>query len=695
MISLFTIAAILLLLTMLPGAILCRAVGTNWTWACILSPITGLALLTCICQAYAIVGVKASPISVFAPALLIPLFTFITVKGKIKQIDLPRVHPIIPIIYIVIGLLLAYNLFASRIGSPDALFQAYDVTWHINVIQGFIDSGKLTCLGVGPYLSAPDTAIAPVNYSGFYPTAWHMLCALAAMASHATVPTVINASMIAFTGIIFPLSILALISCLFPNNKHMALCGALVCLAFVAFPWFLLVFGPIYSNFAGFCLVPAAMSMFIFSTRNHAKPSERVRLFLLLALGTIGMALCQPNTVFTCVLLLTPYCVTRIYNEIKETTTDNRKAITGSALFALFIIAFWFFCYRLPFLQPTVTHVWKAYAWTWQEIVNILTLQYTFGFCYETAAQYALGTLVIIGFVCVLYKPGKRWISASYCLACFALIVASTRSDEFKQFIAGFWYTDPMRLASVCAIAAIPLAAVGSEWIYQQVLNLCIAYNNKKQSATNNRLIACTLSILLIIVNFMPGFNLAGLHRKYTDEEYKKYYKMEDRDRPNKSFHTTYGDFREVISDTYRLKDPLDSKEKAFLDKVQQEIPKGSVVINDPMDGSFLAYGTNGIRVYYRNFVGFGSTSETKDSRAIRTNLASYKSDTSVKKAVDNIDARYVLTMHGKKSQAGFIDLRKNYKPKLFKGVAAITKDTPGFKLVLESRGMALYEIER
>lgn len=154
----------------------------------------------------------------------------------VSPLEFPWVKLWVPLLYVLIGAALGYNLFVSRIGSFGALFHAYDVTWHLSVIQSFADSGTLTCLRASPYLGASEVAIAPVDYSGFYPAAWHMLCTLITMMIHASVPTVINASMFVFAGIVSPLSSLALLISLFPHENRIGILGAFVCLAFVGFP---------------------------------------------------------------------------------------------------------------------------------------------------------------------------------------------------------------------------------------------------------------------------------------------------------------------------------------------------------------------------------------------------------------------------------------------------------------------------
>ena len=124
-------------------------------------------------------------------------------------------------------------------------------------------------------------------------------------------------------------------------------------------------------------------------------------------------------------------------------------------------------------------------------------------------------------------------------------------------------------------------------------------------------------------------------------------------------------------------------------------MPEGSLVVNNPMDGSFLAYGIYDLRVYYRNFVGFGGDNETDESKAIRLHLSEYATNVEVQEAVEKVDAKYVIVLRGSEDEASFIDLRDDYDPTLFCGITSITEETPGFSLVLKTGFMELYEIER
>lgn len=619
------------------------------------------------------------------------------VNRNARDLKLPQIKPYVPVLCIILGTALGYNLFLSRLDALDALFQAYDVTQHLNLIRAMADSGTFSSINVSPYLTSADQAIAPISTAGFYPAAWHVLCALAVQITGCSVPLVINASMFIICFIAYPLCALALVAVLFGNSKSMQLCGALTSLAFVAFPWNLLTFGPLYANVAGFALMPAVMALFILLLSDGPSFASKLKMSAVLFLSAIGLALCHPNTIFTCIVFLAPYCISRIFTTCKKANVTLVKSLLLCAAFSLICMAFWLVCYNLPVFKDTVSHVWPPYTRVFQVLINVLTLCYNFGFNYETGAQILLGALVLIGIIRALHMNEKRWLAVSYALICFILLVSATRDDELKQILAGFWYTDPMRLAAIAAIAAVPFAALGGNWVFKNTLRLIKAYNVQTSTNQNPIIVGATLGALFLLINFMPEFNFPGLHHEYSEEEMKQYSNIQFRDWP-KSVHTTYGDYRRVIEDTYAYTQPLDAGEEYFLNMLGSEAGgslNNALIINNPMDGSFLAYGTNGLRVYYRNFVGYGGTNETKESRIIREHLCEYASNPEVKAAVEAVDARYVLQLRDGITEAGFINLREDYNEALFSGISSITDETPGFTCIYNVGVLKIYQIDR
>ncbi len=689
----YVASLIFALILLVPGYLALRAIGMGRQASLCCSPLVSISLISVLGQLYAFIGIASNTLSLIAPLVLLTLVALLATKGRVHAFSRPQSNPWVPLVFVVLGIALSYNLFVSRLHEPNELFQAYDLTQHLNTIRAMADSGRFSSIGVSPYLTAADQAIAPVDYATFYPSAWHALCALVVQTCGISAPTVINVSMFVFTGVVFPLGMCAFLRLVFHDERRVVLFGALMTVSFVAFPWLLLAFGPVWPNIAGLTAMPAAMALFVYMTHRETTRSGRVRLAAALLVTVAGMALLHPNTIFTCVVILAPYCVSRIWSarSLEDRTVPVRLATCIS--FVVFCLIVWLICYRLPFLQDIVTHQWNSFARPWQEVVNILTQTYSLGFFSEVTAQLLLGAFVVIGAIRALFTPGRRWMAFSYGLACLICYMGATRNDELQHLFAGFWYTDPMRLGAMASIAAMPLAATGLDWAYETALSLVRGYNRDRGHTTHPALIAAVVAGGFFFVNFMPEFNLPGLHYQYTESDIAFNKKVRDPRDWVKSVHTTFGDYRDIIEDVYAYDAPLDSGEWIFLNRVK-EIVGDELVLNDPMDGSFLAYGYNGLRVYERNFLGFDTDRETEQSRIIRTGLSQIATNDEVREAVEQLGARYVIVMRQDESEYSLINQRGDYKPELFSGISSISLDTPGFTCVYRWGTMCLYEID-
>ena len=172
------------------------------------------------------------------------------------------------------------------------------------------------------------------------------------------------------------------------------------------------------------------------------------------------------------------------------------------------------------------------------------------------------------------------------------------------------------------------------------------------------------------------------------------------------SVHTPFGDFRDHFDRTCQSNVPIALNEQEFLKEVQQVVGPEDLVINNPIDGSYFAYGYTGLRCYYRKIDGFRNldpkpgdapddSSETQESVLIRTRLRDIATDEQVREAVAATGARYVLVMSTVNSEGSFIGGRGGYKPESFSGITSITRETPGFTLVLAQGDLALYRIDK
>lgn len=227
------IIAFLLFVVLLevPGFALCRILGMPRIWSLCIAPLPSIALIAIVGQVLALMGIAGNmPLIAGILAVLLFLAWFLTRRIGLR-FSLPAIPGIAVAIALVLGIALGYNLFLSRLDSPDALFQAYDVTQHLNFIQSMADSGCFSSLDMSPYASAADQAIEPFGESGFYPAAWHVLCALIVQMTGAATMEVINASTFIFSCLVFPLGTIASLSLVFSNERETIISGTLATLA--------------------------------------------------------------------------------------------------------------------------------------------------------------------------------------------------------------------------------------------------------------------------------------------------------------------------------------------------------------------------------------------------------------------------------------------------------------------------------
>ena len=711
--------AILCLLLMVPGFLFLRLFRLPRTWSACIAPIVTIGLVGFVGELYRPLGIPAVPLTVFGPLVALPAAAHLLAAWRnrpngskasfaaasVDRTLLPNISWWVPLLFVAVGLFVSNNVFISELDSPNAVVQHYDVTHHLNIIQSFYDAKSISSIGVSPYLAPADAAIMPYGLAAAYPSGWYALCALLMHASGVSAPVAINASIGVITGVVLPLACLSWAALVFEGFSVSVLAVSLTCSAFATFPWSMLVFGPLYPNLAGFAALPATSALFMLPIRMFMRSgtekgrkisARRIALYAIpFVVASAGQALLHPNTLFSIFLMMAPYCAWCIYD---YNLTARGKGMVQSLIYAaIFVVAcagVWTACFFSPAFEPIVSEYWPGFAYAWQEVINILTQTYVLGFFNEIAAQVILGALALIGWVRCAYEPRMRWLAVSYAAVCFVNFVAACIPNVLiKQFVSGFWYTDSMRLAAMACLLAALLAAHGFAWVYELACFAMRRYNKRLGRATHPVAIATVLAVGFFVQNYMPGFNWPGAHSTLPDTELMDL-RLDGREYDTLTVKTTFGDFRQLLRDIYHNNIPIDEQEREFLDEVATIVPKGALIINNPMDGSFLTYGGLGLRVYYREFGYAGGSTETPQSAIVRTRLRDIATDDEVRAAVDELGAQYVLVLNEFASSWSFIDLRGDFSHEEFAGISEITPETPGFTALLTNGACTLYKID-
>jgi hypothetical protein len=662
----------------LPGYLGFRIANLNRSFSLMAAPVLSVALYALLGNLYSVARIGSNAISIFAILTVLLLVAAFLCMGRRQDRTGEGARIPVPVILFaaIFGLAVGAYVFVLRLPRTDAVFQGWDNVTHLNYIRAFIDSGDWSSLHPTSYLADP--SIQPVEQGGFYPAAWHELCALTVLMSGATVAKAVNAVNYILCSLVYPLGAVAALRMIFGDRSRVLYAGAIVSVSFAQFPWSMLVFGPIYSNLAAFCLVPTAFAVTYASINNLFEHHEAKRYVFMILAVIIALGFLQPSAVFLLAVLLFFYLGHRIYSYCASYRMFGRSISSKACMniFYLVCLVLWIAVYLSPITANMLQWRWLAFTNSWQEIINILTAGYGYGFGQNTPAQLLLALMVTIGLLSALRKPNYQWVVQTYVLACIFCFVDATLDGLLKDVLCSIWYADPSRLASICAIAAMPLAALG----LADTADFCVrklAASRGEQglsaSAVTIGVAACFIALNFARFYAIPGWESAGIVDAYSalDSSAQKFYSIES---------------SEMVATA------LTQEERDFAAKAQEYIPEGSVVINDPSDGSVLLYGLQGVRCYYRGTGGY-RTNETETSKIIRTHLKDIAKNEKVREAVHSIGAKYVLILDSSNKGGSFLNfMGANFD--IFHGIADITDTTPGFKLLLAEGPMRLYEIE-
>ena len=669
-----------LIVLYLPGYFLARAFPFSRFAAVALAPAFSLFVLTVLgIVAFEVVN-PCSPYVLLAALLVVCAIPFaarcVVIRAKggtsktphalISESDSSSLWKIAAL-YVAAALVLVALTFCLPMGDPASFSRNDDTCVHLSIIRSFIDSGTFSALHTGSFLDQG-------FFEGFYPAEWHVLVAVVAPFFGNDVALTANASIVAFTSVVFPLSICLLMWRLFGEKRVFVIGGALMSVAFSGFPWGYVVFGQLLPNMVSFMMVPLALVlvMELFGLRYSASTAsvhgtyslgERAKLFVALVLCLGAIVLAQPNGAFTFGIGAVLYGISRIFYQ-----PGSERAVVSAKHVALAVAVFavacgvWFVMYKAPFMQAVVTSNWEATL----SPVEAVACGLMFMFTVRQGAQPFLSVMVLVGVIYMLKHRRHLWITVAYA-ASFALYIISVSTDgALKQLLTGFWYTDYNRLGAMAALFAIPLAGVG--------VACCVSWLQKVLRASGAKPLAVGIVVVLFAAcQFIP------LHVGYGG---------------NKIYLGLTG-IQNQIHQRYSWDNTLTTEENDFVKEAMELVPEGEMVVNMPQDGSCWIYGVDGINTMYRRMANAGSrpSYQSKDVALVRTKLDEVATNSKVQQMLEKYNAHYLLLLDDS-SSANPTKGNLRYDPESWTGIESVTENTPGFTLLLSEDDMRFYEIE-
>ena len=665
----FVIAVVVAVaLLYVPGSLALRATGLSAPLAVACAPFVSVFLYAAIGIALKAAGVVTSWVTLLAIALMLAGATYALSRarggGETLALGPSRVSLrggwLVLACYVAVGVLVGVCCFLSVMDGPESFPRQIDTVFHLARIRAYAESGTFSVLdatncfpdGVGYGAALPGV---------FYPAAWHVVGAMVYQATGFAVSLVLNALDFVFAAVVFPASMYVLLSYVFDDCPKVVALGSLVAVAFVAFPWRLLTFGLLCSNLASFAMAPAVAACFACLIDPVRGARHRLGLLAAFVVGCCGLAVTQPNAIFTIAVLLWPLCAWRVAGLADRLHVSDRarplaRVVLVVAFLALATVA-WVALYRAPFMSGVLSIDWWPTYGKGEAAVELLLLAYR-----DPMRQVALAILVVVGGLYTLRERRYLWLSLSYAsmLAIHFLVVAT--DGRWKHLLAGFWYRDPFRTAASCAILAIPLAALGLYAICRAVAAVR-AQPSAKRSSVAVPVIAVTAVCVLVYGVALPGEG-ASAFSLITATNTSEY------DMENNPY--------------------LDATELSFAERCKAVVGD-DLVYNFPEDGSAFLYGAVGLHTYYRSLNADFDEGEPAASRTLRLHLNEIGTNANVAAAARDAGVGYVLLL-----DVGEADVQPHfltYDATEWAGVNAVGDDTPGLENVLSEGDMRLYRV--
>lgn len=620
--------------------------------------------------------------------------------GWVPSVEQPSLWAIA--LYAAVGCALFAFLFLRNAGGFDWFLQFNDNSAHLTRIRAMVDgatTSPIRTMMYGSNVLSNQTPFDPASSgfsapSSFYPVAYHNVAALVLATGVAPIAVVQNAVNAAFTAVVYPLGVCALISQITDGNGRAVLLGAVACGASYVFPLRALTIHQNYPNVAAFCCIPLVVALMVAacSVDDGAEKGERSVRFSLVPLALwlvslLGIVDLHPNAAIVCAMVAGCFIMGRIVpawaRTLPRKATSVLMFVCAEAGVLLVCLSLWLICLVSPLFQSTV-----SFLWTWTvPTSDALGLVASLGLRVPVA-QPLLAATVVIGLVWCVSHRGQGWVALVYGVLVAVFFANAVGTPTVKRIFAGFFYTDPDRTAALVGLWASIVAVFG---LYAVVRSLVWVVRLVSEHVLGRegvpRAVPWVIAVVVCMLFSVGNYGEALAVDSYPVNNDHSYIDPSE-DLPGGAFAWQEWELRwhadPYYSMFYRRCDA------DFMDRVVSITGADDLIVNIPLDGSMYAYPLDDANVLYKREL---TDEDSATSREIRLRLDEYAENPDVQKAVEELGAKYVLQLSGKTAEgANYSDYAGN-RSEDWVGISSITPETPGFELLLNDGPMNLYRI--
>lgn len=550
-------------LVFIPGLIVALSVRFRGFSALALAPVFSTAVSGTFAVIAGAAGIPWNPVTFASSAVLTAAVGFgLTTLIRRQTIGAPNetvpvafgLRELAPFAALTVGAGIILRRLTQLIGEPENFAQVFDNVFHLNAIRYIFESGNASSLTLGAFQEL-------TGMQAVYPAAWHTYASMTMQLTSAPLALSENTVNMVVAALVWPTSSIFLARVIFGRNPIIALAAGIISGAQVAFPYMLLVWGPLFPNALSLSMLPAAIAVVVQLTGNGYQKMERGARFgwwFALLLSLAGLMTAHMSAINALVVFILPLLIMTFLRALRSLNGSSNKQKARFALvtmvLASVVVMLWIK------LRPAFYDYWGPTQTTGGAIGEALT-----NGPMGNEANWLVTALVVLGVVAACRIPRYRWLVFSYAIAVSLYVVDASQDRGFlRNFLTGTWYQDTYRMAAFLPLIATPLAALGMRALVQFARPYLRRFEERRTLHSTNRRVlasiggALTMTLLAVSAYFGPI------------QEYIQ---------------------RSLIH--YKLNEGsavLTPEELELLGELESLVPDNAVIAVNPWNGSSLAY---------------------------------------------------------------------------------------------------------
>ena len=595
-----------LALTVLPGLMFAAAAGLRGWLLAALAPLLTYGLVGMAAPILPRIGIAWSPTSfalVTACASVVAFVAWLVVR----RLRPPQPVEALPawtavhhlgvgvgvLIATVVGVAVAWGATRGFTAVP----QIWDATFHANATRFIADSGRSDPAALAAVSARPEAGY-------YYPNAYHVLAATVVLLTGADVPTVLDASTALMPGLL-AVGMATLVRHV-GGRPALAAAAAMLSCAFTAFPYDLLPWGTLLPFIVAVALLPAFLAA---AATALDGTGTRIGAPIALGIGGIGLLALHPSGAVTAALMTGALVVDRWIRR-RPRLTDLRAA--GITLVAAVVLG-------APLLAASVAaaagpaYDWVADARPSAALGDVLFLAHG-----QQFPQWWLVALLLLGLAGLRGRLAPMlWFVGVAVVFAGLFVLAAAYEGSLVALLTRPWWNDRWRFAGIWTLGAVVLAAGGVVTARDGLMALLrriVPDGERTRLAVSTVVLTLVLAAVTLLSNGL--YHVRNAHR---------------------------------MGEAFTDGPALSTDERTASTVLAGLVPPGSLVMNDPYDGSAMMWAVAGVRPVYATptIQQLELPLMDPERRLLFTSFNRLDTDPAVRQAVEKLNVQYVFVGSG------------------------------------------------